>query len=86
MDEIYPGVGSVDSELSFYYYLELYNALIVFVNSRLNYLANGWFDASEEYIEENFTLNLLYLSFVVVGNTYRAGHLLINENIFSLNG
>jgi hypothetical protein len=83
--EVRPDIDGVDPELSFYYYLEFCGALIVFVDSRLNYLANGWFDASEEYIEESFALNLLYLSFVVIGDACRAGHFFINENVFSLN-
>jgi hypothetical protein len=83
--KLHPDVNCVDSIFSFHRHPELYGALIVFVDSRLDYLANGWFNASEEYIEESFALNLPYLSFVVVGDTYRAGHLLINKNVFSLN-
>jgi hypothetical protein len=48
-------------------------------------MANGRFNTVKKYIEERFALNLLYFSFIVVGNTYKTGYFLINKDVLNLN-
>jgi hypothetical protein len=49
-------------------------------------LANGWLDAGEEHVEEGLPLKLPYLLLVVVGDACRAGRLLVDEDVLSLDG
>jgi hypothetical protein len=76
----------VDPEFDFYYRLKLCSVLIIFVDSRLNTVANGRFNIVEEHIEERFALNLPYFPLIVVGDACRAGHLLIDEDVLGLDG
>ena len=82
--KFYPGISCVDFIFSFYYYSELCSIFFIFVNFCFNGLASGWFNTSQEYIEERFAFNFLYLLLVVVSNIYKVDYLLIDEDVFGL--